>query len=237
MKKLIFLTILILTFADLASAQIKKCFKNNGLKDGHTVYLTLSGNQISGEFIVMRDYQTEEIYNFSGTNLNNILSVNFANNKSPYQLPPKAKKGAWTLKNTAGVETLEVKIYGKNYDTNKWSVYSAKYESCDTSYADLVKAAQRVSFAKGATSATVNITLTGEADFKSFWLDLAKGQKFSVEAIGCGISFYYPDKKQYEEGTAIDTWGTDSLLQSGDYLFVIKPAGVPGNCAVKFSTK
>lgn len=237
MKKLMILTILILSFVTLISAQTQKCFKNKGLKDGHIVYLTITGRQVSGEFIVMREYQTEEIYNFSGTNLNNNLSVNFANNKFPYQLPPKTKKGNWTLTNNGGAETLNIKIYGKNYDTNKWSTYSATYESCDSSYEVLAKNAQRISFAKGATSATVEFVSDNKTANKSFLLNLGKGQKFSIEAPGCGISFFYPNKTRYEEGTAIDMWGSESLPQSGDYLFVFSWAGEASKCNIKFSTK
>ena len=237
MKKLIILTLLILTFVTFISAQTQKCFKNNGLKDGHTVYLTLNGSQVSGEFIVMRDYQTEEKYNFSGINLNNNLSVNFANNKSPYQLPPKAKKGIWMLKTVDNAETLQIKIYGRNYETNKWSTYFATYESCDSSYEVLAQNAKRISFAKGATSSTTEFVSDGKTTEKSFWLNLAKGQKFSVEAPGCGISFFYPDKSKYEEGTAIDIWGSESLPQSGDYLFVFSWAGEASKCTIKFSTK
>lgn len=237
MKKLIILTVLILTLTTLISAQTKKCFKNNGLKDGHTVYLTLNGSQVSGEFIVMRDYQTEERYIYSGTNLNNNLSINFANGKSPYQLPPKVKKGVWALKKVGDVESLSIKIYGKNYETNKYSAYFATYESCDSSYETLAKNAARITFAKGATSATTEFVSDGKSVTKSFWLNLGKGQKFSIEAPGCGISFFYPDKTKYEEGTAIDMWGSESLPQSGDYLFVFSWAGEAGKCTIKFSTK
>lgn len=236
MKKLVILTILILSGAVIVSAQTKKCFKNNGLKDGHTVYLTLNGSQLSGEFIVMRDYQTEEIYNFSGTNLNNNLSIIFADDKTPYQLPPKAKKGAWILKNSGSAESLQIKIYGRNYDTNKWSTYLATYEPCDSSYEILAKSAKRISFAKGATSATTEFVSDGKTTEKAFWLNLGKGQKFSIEAPGCGISFFYPDKTKYEEGTAIDTWGSNSLSQGGDYLFVFSWAGEASKCTIKFST-
>lgn len=219
------------------SAQAKKCFKNNGLKDGHTVYLTIEGSKVSGEFIVMRDYQNQETYTFSGTNLNNNLSITFADNKTPYQLPPKAKKGNWTLKAEGGEESLQIKIYGKNYDTNKWSIYSAAYESCDSSYEILAKSAKRISFAKGATSATTEFVSDGKTTEKAFWLNLGKGQKLAIEAPGCGISFFYPDKTKYEEGTAIDTWGSNSLPQGGDYLFVFSWAGEASKCTIKFSTK
>ncbi|HRH40168.1 MAG TPA: hypothetical protein PKY82_00895 [Pyrinomonadaceae bacterium] len=237
MKNLIILTILFLLFVSFVPAQTKKCFKNNGLKDGHTVYLTLNGNQISGEFIVMREYQNEEKYNFSGTNLNNNLSVSFADNRLPYQMPPKAKKGNWVLRTVDNVESLQIKTYGQNYETNKWSTYLATYESCDPSFEFLAKSAKRISFARGATSATAEFVSDGKTVTKSFWLNLGKGQKFSIEAPGCGISFFYPNKTKYEEGTAIDIWGSESLPQSGDYLFIFSWAGEANKCNIKFSTK
>lgn len=237
MKKLIILTVLILSFVVAISAQTKKCFKNDGLKDNHTVYLTLNGSQISGEFVVQREYQTTETYNFSGTNLSNKLTVTFANNKFPYELPPKAKKGNWTLVTTGNSETLQIKTYSKNYDTNKYSISSATYESCDSSYEVLAKSAKRILFAKGATSATTEFVSDGKTTEKTFLLNLGKGQKLSVEAPGCGISFFYPNKTKYEEGTAIDMWGSESLPQGGDYLFVFSWAGEASKCTIKFSTK
>lgn len=236
MKRFLMIVSILIGLTASLSAQTQKCFKNNGLKDRHTVYLSIEGSKVSGEFIVMRDYQNQETYNFSGTNLSNNLSIIFADNKFPYQLPPKAKKGNWLLKTSGSAESLQIKIYGKNYDTNKWSTYSAIYEPCDSSYEILAKSAKRISFAKGASSATTEFVSDGKTVEKAFWLNLGKGQKFSVESPGCGISFFYPDKTKYEEGTAIDTWGSNSLPQGGDYLFVFSWAGEAGKCTIKFST-
>ncbi len=236
MKKIKVFSFMMLCWALPVSAQTQKCFVNAGLEDKHIVYLTIDGTQVKGEFIIEKGYGAATTYNFNGTNLNNNLSINFANAKIPYQLPPKAKKGVWLLKKVGEVETLSIKIYGKNYETNKYSAYFATYESCEPSYETLAKKAQRISFANGATSATVNVTLTDEADKKSFWLKLGKGQKFYIEAPGCAIAIYYPDKTPDSEG-AIDTWGDDSLPQGGDYLLVFSPAGVPGTRTIRFSTK
>ena len=79
--------------------------------------------------------------------------------------------------------------------------------------------------------------MKSKSDRKSFLINLRAGQSLSVEAIGCGISFFYPNKTAYEEGTAIDTWGSTSLPQTGDYLFIISPAGEPGTCSVRFEAK
>lgn len=237
MKKLIMAIILTLSLTIFASSQTNKCFVNYGLKDKNIVYLTLNGTKVSGEFTVEKEYENSTTYVFSGTNSNNNLSIIFANNKRPYQFPPKTTKGIWLLKKVGDVETLEVKTYGKNYETNKYSSYFATYDSCEPSYSIVLAQAKRISFAKDENSATANVVLQSKSDRNSFLLNLAKGQKFSVEAIGCGISFFYPNKTKYEEGTAIDTWSNDSLTQSGDYLFVISSAGETKECTVRFTTK
>jgi hypothetical protein len=238
MRKSIILAALILSAAICVSAQpSKKCFVNEGLKDKHTVFLTIDGTKVTGEFAVEKDYETATNYNFTGKNSANTLSINFADNKYPYQLPPKAKKGVWLIKKVGDEEVLSIKIYGKNYDTDKFSNYFADYRSCEPSYETLLKKAKRITFAKGATSATVTANLINKSDRSSFLINLAKGQKLSVEAIGCGISFFYPDKTPYEEGTAIDMWGSNLLTQTGDFLFSISTAGELNKCAVKFSTE
>lgn len=236
MKKICFLILTMMFFCVFADAQ-SKCFVNGGLKDEHRVYLNISGANVSGEFVVVRDYndETRETFMFSGTKSGNNFNVKFAANKIPESFPPRLKNFLWTLVNGGGKEILKIKLYGKNSETGKYSAYTADYDSCEPSYAELMKTAKRVSFAKGANSATVQTSFTSQDERKTFLLNMKQGQKVSVEAIGCGISFYYPNKTAYEEGTAIDTWASDSLSQSGDYLFIISPAGEPGKCAVKFS--
>ena len=237
MKKSVILVVLFLSAVIYVSAQTsKKCFVNEGLKDKHIVYLTIDGTKVTGEFVVEKDYETATNYNFSGTNNANNLSINFADNKFPYQLPPKVKKGVWMLKKVVDEEVLSIKIYGKNYETNKYSNYFADYASCEPSYETLLKKAKRITFAKDATSATVKANLLDKSDRNSFLINLAKGQKLSVEAIGCGISFFYPNKTPYEEGTAVDMFGSNSLTQSGDYLFAISMAGELKTCSVTFKT-
>ncbi|HQU84961.1 MAG TPA: hypothetical protein PKY59_17610 [Pyrinomonadaceae bacterium] len=237
MKKFSLIFLLTTAFCSSVSAQ-SNCFVNGGLKDEHRVYLNISGAKVSGEFIVVRDYndETRENFIFSGTKSGNNFNVKFAENKIPESFPPRLKSFLWTVVNVGDKEILKIKLYGKNSETGKYSVYTADYDSCEPSYSELFKTAKRVSFAKGASSAIEKVAFTAESERKTFLLNLRKGQKLSVEAEGCGISFYYPDKNRYEEGTAIDNWGSDSLLQSGDYLFVISPAGTPGTCSVNFKT-
>lgn len=235
MKKAILAFLFILSFLIIADAQ-SKCFVNEGLKDEHRIYLNISGANVSGEFVIVRDYndETRETFVFSGTKSGNNFNVKFAANKIPESFPPRLKKFLWTMSTVGDKEILKLKLYGKNSETGRYSAYTADYDSCEPSYAELIKTAKRVSFAKGANSAMVQTSFTSQDERKTFLLNLKKGQKAAVEAIGCGISFYYPNKTAYEEGTSIDVWGNNSLSQSGDYLFVISPAGEPGNCKVTF---
>jgi hypothetical protein len=237
MKKLILAGLFILTFWAIANAQ-SKCFANGGLKDEHRVYLNITGGNVSGEFVIVRDYKDEmrETFMFSGTKTGNNFTVKFAVNKIPESFPPRLQSFIWTLVTAGDKEILRVKLYGKNSETGKYSIYTADYDSCEPSYAELFKTAKRVSFAKGASSATMQSSFTSQDERKIFLLNLRKGQKVAVEAIGCGISFYYPDKTAYEEGTAVDMWGSNSLSQSGDYLFIISPAGMPDKCSIIFKT-
>lgn len=238
MKKIILASLFILNFLAIAAAQNQKCFLNSGLKDEHRIYLNISGADVSGEFIVVRDYNDEnrEIFTFGGKKNGNNLTVKFAGNKIPESFPPRLKSFLWTISAIGEKEILKIKLYGKNSETGKYSNYTADYDSCEPSYGELFKTAKRVNFAKGATSAAMKTSFTSQNERKTFLLNLRKGQKIAVEAIGCGISFYYPDKTAYEEGTSIDVWGSDSLAQSGDYLFIISPAGTPGICNVIFKT-
>ncbi len=224
---------LMLTLSMVSAAQ-EKCFFNSGLKDGHEIKYSVSGKTVSGEFRVARDFDAAnaEIYPFKGTVNGATLSVKFAG-EAPDSLPVTPVTKRWTL--VSGV--LRVTLYGKNYVTNKWSNYTADYKPCASPYDTARSISKRVTFAKGSTWATFPSSFTAKDQKKSFLLGLRQGQSVSVMAPGCGISFYYPNKTPYEEGTAIDTWGSTSLPQTGDYLFVISPAGEPGTCNVKFEAK
>ncbi len=176
---------------------------------------------------------SETTYEFSGTLRGNNLTVAFAGNKLPDVAPSEMKSLIWTLVKSGDKESLRIKFRGKNYNTNKYEVSFADFESCTESYAALLKTATRVQFAKGANSATIPLTFKTKDDSKSFLLSMRAGQKIEIEAPGCGISFYYPDKREGEE-PAIDTFSPDALTQSGAYLFIIRPSPEPGKYTVKF---
>lgn len=223
----------VLVFSTAAQAQ-QKCFSNTGLKDGHEIHYTVTGKTISGEFRVARDFDAAnaEIYPFKGTVSGTTLSVKFAG-EAPDPLPASPATKRWVIVGSV----LRVTLYGKNYNTNRWSNYTADYKPCVSPYDTAFATAKRVTFAKDSTSATLSTTFTRKDDKRSFLLGLRRGQSISVLAPGCGISFFYPNKTEYEEGTAIDTWGSTALPQTGDYLFVISPAGEPGTCSIRFEAR
>lgn len=236
----IYLICLFLGASAIANAQsVSKCFRADWLQGERAVNFTIDGDKVTGTFAVGsggEDDQTrpDASYEFSGTLRGNTLTVAFAGNKLPDVAPSEMKSLIWTLVKSGGRESLRIKFRGKNYETNKYEDRFADFESCEEGYAVLAKSAKRVRFARGANSASFPVSFTTQRERKSFLLKMKAGQKIAVEVPGCGISFYYPDKREYEEGTAIDTWGSDGLTQSGDYLFVIKPAGQPGRCSVTF---
>lgn len=223
-----------------ASAQgVSKCFRADWLQGERAVKLKINGGRVTGTFSVSDggDDQTrpDATYNFSGTLRGNTLTVAFEGNRLPDVAPSEMKSLVWTLSKSGGRELLRIKFSGKNYETNKYEVGFADFEPCgDAGYAALSRSAKRVRFARGANSASVPVSFKTKGERKSFLLNLKAGQRIAVEAPGCGISFYYPDKREYEEGSAIDTWSSDGLTQSGDYLFVISPAPEPGTCALNF---
>jgi len=230
-------TILILVVAGSVEAQ-SKCFVNTGLKDEQRVSYTVNGRDVKGELAVVREYDESksESYPFTGTVSTTSISVKFAAGKVPDVFPKKGTRMAFNIVKSGDSEILTLKLSTLIND-RRWSdVYSAVYESCEPSYGTLAKTAKRISFAKGASSATVPTTFTFQRERKGFLLGLAKGQRFSVTAIGCGISYFNLDKTPSDEGTAIDTWSSESLPQTGDYLFVISPAGELGTCSVVFKT-
>jgi hypothetical protein len=235
--KTVILTILVLVFAGNAQSQ-SKCFLNGGLKDEHRINFTVSGSDVKGELAVVREYDESktETYPFTGTASTTSISVKFAAGKVPDVFPKKGSRMAFTIATSGDAESLTLKLSTLINDRGWSDVYSEVFESCEPSHGTLAKTAKRVSFAKGTRSATVPTTFTFQRERKAFLLGLAKDQRFAVEAVGCGISYFNPDKTPYDEGKAIDTWSSDALPQTGDYLFIISPAGQPGICSVVFKT-
>ncbi len=214
---------------------VSKCFRADWLQGERGVNLTINGSKVSGVFKVgSDDHSPDREYEFTGTRRGNTLTVAFAGNRLPDVTPSAIKSLVWTLVTVRGKESLRIQFSGKNYVTNKYEVSFAEFESCHDAYAVLATAADKVQFSRGVNSASFPVSFKTRHESKSFLLNMRAGQKVAVAAPGCGISFYYPDKTAYEEGTAVDTWSSDGLRQSGDYLFVISPAPEPGRCLVSF---
>jgi nitrate reductase NapE component len=130
MKQLVGVLFLGLVFGvTSASAQKDYCFENKGLKNQDRVSLTITGSKVEGTFEVMgyEESTSAETFEFTGTKSGNIFTIKFAGTV-PYERAPgtKRKPIVWTLYKT----TLKIPIYGKNYNTGKYSVYSASYTKC-----------------------------------------------------------------------------------------------------------
>ncbi|MBA2734629.1 MAG: hypothetical protein H0U54_17345 [Acidobacteria bacterium] len=243
MKKLsvIYLVCIFWGAGSLANAQsVSKCFRADWLQGERTVNFTIEGSEVTGTFSVVdaddANLQHVATYEFSGTLKGNILTVAFVGDRPPDVAPSEMKSLIWTLSKSGSKESLRIKFRGKNYQTNRYEVRFADFESCDggtSGYAALASSAKRVQFAAGANSASFPVSFKTKSERKSFLLNMKAGQRLEVEAIGCTITFYYPDKREGEE-PSIDTWSPDALTQSGDYLFVITPAPYPGKRTINF---
>jgi hypothetical protein len=242
----LYLLCIFLGVGSSANAQSNsKCFRADWLQGERTVNFTIEGGEVTGTFQVVdhddANLQHVATYEFRGTRKGNTLTVAFAGDRPPDVAPSEMKSLIWTLSKSGGKESLRIKFRGKNYQTNKYEVRFADFESCGgttaaatTGYVALASSAKRVQFAAGANSASLPVTFKTKSERKSFLLNMKAGQRIAVEAPGCAISFYYPDKRAGAE-PAIDTWSSDSLTQSGDYLFVISPAGETRKCSMTFN--
>lgn len=222
-----------------ANAQgVSKCFRADWLQGERVVNFRINGSKVTGTFVVGGggggdDMPSDATYEFNGTLKGDTLTVEFADNKLPDVSPSEMKSLVWSLVKSGGTESLRIKFRGKNYDTNKYEDSFADFEACNEDYAALAKRAKRVQFARGANSASFPLAFKTKDESKSFLLNMKAGQRIEVEAAGCTITFYYPDKREGEE-PSIDGFSPDRLTQSGDYLFVISPAPSPGKYSVKF---
>ena len=219
-----------------ANAQgVSKCFRADWLQGERVVNFRINGGRVTGTFVVGSggDIPSDATYEFTGTLKGDTLTVEFAGGRLPDVSPSEMKSLVWTLVRSGGKESLRIKFSGKNYDTNKYEDSFADFEACNEDYAALAKRAKRVQFARGANSASFPVVFKTKGETKSFLLNMKAGQRVEVDAHGCTISFYYPNKREGKE-PAIDTFSPDRLTLSGDYLFVISPAPSPGKYSVKF---
>jgi hypothetical protein len=128
MKKSIITLFFVLFIGTIsASAQKQYCFENEGLKATTGILFTVSGNKITdGEYTATEydENSTPVKATFTGTKVGKILTIKFAGT-APDEFT-KIKINKWTLG-----KSLKVQMYGKNYQTNKWGVYSATFTGCD----------------------------------------------------------------------------------------------------------
>ena len=105
-----------------------KCFRNDGLRDNHTVRFAADGGDVAGSYFVEPDGNAEQaqVFDFSGTRGGNTLTVNFAGEAPPGVAPSKTKSSIWTLAQSAKGELLRIKFYGKNYKTNAYANYKRR---------------------------------------------------------------------------------------------------------------
>jgi hypothetical protein len=220
---------------------ISKCFRAEWLQGERGVNLTIKGNKVSGAFTVgSDDHSPDRSYDFTGTRRGNTLTVAFAGNELPNVAPSEMKSLVWTLVQSRGRELLRIKFYGKNYETNKYENSFAYFEPCETGYERFAKRAQTIHFAKGTRSEIVR--LDSLAEFQAgnapatFLIGAFKGQELEINAEGCSILLYLPNKEVFELTESsengqktttsfyIDTMSTGSLPQSGNYLVLLRKA-------------
>ena len=213
--------------------EVSRCFRDDWLQGERVVNFRVNGNRVTGTFAVEDGSGDDKTYEFSGTLRADTLRVVFAGGKLPDIAPAEMKSLIWTLVKTGEKEMLRIKFRGKNYISNKYEDSFADFEPCEDGFAILAKTAIKVRFAKGDNSARLPVTFNTKHERKSFLLNMKANQHIGIQAYGCGIKMFYPDKTESEE-LAIDTFSRRALTQSGDYLFVLNPSPYPGRCSVNF---
>ncbi|MGA9994235.1 MAG: hypothetical protein WBP93_02420 [Pyrinomonadaceae bacterium] len=128
------LLLIVLLSSSFTPAQTgRRCFVNEGLKDRHTVELTVSGSKVSGVYTVVRGYDESaaEKYQFTGTTRDGShLQIKFEGKATPYEIPKGDRSIVWTLTRRGRAEVLKIRTYGKNYETNKYAAYVMELEPC-----------------------------------------------------------------------------------------------------------
>lgn len=131
--KTLALFFLMLACAVVCTAQSNsKCFRAEWLQGERSVNLTINGNKVAGTFTVgSSDDPDRKAYSFSGTRRGNALTVAFAENKRPDLSPSELKSLVWTVVRRGNHELLRIKVFGKNYDANKYENSFAYFEPCE----------------------------------------------------------------------------------------------------------
>ncbi len=103
------------------------CYTNEGLKEKQTIRFEVANNVIKKGKFVRESYEEEapKTSAFTGSKTGTVLVIEFKG-KPPYSTPPKSGTIVWKI----GKKGLLVPMYGKNYETNKWSAYDAVFAAC-----------------------------------------------------------------------------------------------------------
>lgn len=131
--KTLALFFLVFAYAAVGTAQNNsKCFRAEWLQGERSVNLTINRNKVSGTFTVgSGDDPDRKTYSFNGTRRGNLLTVAFTGNKRPDVSPSELKSLVWTLVRKGNRELLGMKVFGKNYNTNKYENSFAYFEPCE----------------------------------------------------------------------------------------------------------
>lgn len=127
------LVLFILTCSVIGAAQNQsKCFRSDWLQGERLVNIKFDGDKVTGTFAVgSSDDPDRKTYAFTGTRRGNLLTIAFADNRRPDVSPSELKGLVWALVRKGRRELLRIKIYGKNYNSNKYEDSFAYFEPCE----------------------------------------------------------------------------------------------------------
>ena len=103
------------------------------MQGDRSVNLAITGNKVAGTFVMSSGDDPPQSYRFSGTRRGNVLTVAFADGKLPDITPSEIKSLVWTLVKTGKRQQLRIKVFGRNYQTNKYENSFAYFrrKSCE----------------------------------------------------------------------------------------------------------
>jgi hypothetical protein len=113
----------------VGQAEPSHCFRNVSLKSTYSVQFEPTGDKVAGVFMVEPDEGEAQRYPFTGTRHHNRLVVDFPAEKVPAILT-KQRPLVWLMHPAKGGDTLQVRIYGQNYQTRKYSNYNITLKAC-----------------------------------------------------------------------------------------------------------
>jgi len=112
-----------------------KCFVSDGLKNSHTVKMTITGRSLSGVYIIEEyDSTSAKRRRYSGRTRDGVhWKIKFHGGGAPYELPPGTREIVWRRGKRGKREAFVIRMYGKNYETNRYVAYDATFEACKKS--------------------------------------------------------------------------------------------------------